>query len=111
MKIPKGQTCKCWLDYPNANCKDWCAYYDNIAQRTSTRKTICRLKNYHVNQAEIDKFKAIEMLQARLACLQRTVNPNLHCDDNCDSCILTYQQGKMGEQIALCKYLINTLLQ
>lgn len=58
---------------------------------------------------DFDKNKAIEMLSAELTCLNRQVNPNKHCGD-CDNCILLYQQGHIGDKIALLKALLNALV-
>lgn len=44
---PKPKECRCWLNYPNHNCKERCSYYECVREWTwypHKHKTVCKLK-------------------------------------------------------------------
>lgn len=57
-----------------------------------------------------DKNKAIEMLSAKLTCLNRQTRAERNCNNDCENCILCYQIGTFGEQKQLIKAILNTLV-
>ncbi len=59
---------------------------------------------------EITIDKAIKMLIAKEQCIERkTSGTNSNCYYDCDNCSLCYEQGNMGEQKELLKYVVETM--
>jgi hypothetical protein len=54
--------------------------------------------------------KAIEMLEAKLECLEnQTSGDYKRCNNDCENCHLTYDQGNLGEQKEALRLAIKSL--
>lgn len=60
-------------------------------------------------EKNMEGIEALKLVRARIRCLESIVSSDRMCDDNCEACGLTYEQGTMGEQIKAFKFVSDIL--